>query len=64
MQLLEQKVNLAAQLKKLKHRLTAHIRSMAEMHRDIRDNGFVSNLFCFKLCFSADFKWREFGKNC
>lgn len=44
------------------HRLTAQIRSMAEMHRNIRDNEFVSILFRFKLCFSADFKWRELGK--
>lgn len=63
MQLLEQKVNLMAQLEKPKHTLIAQIRSMAKMHRDIRDNGFVSNLFCFILCFSADFRWTEFGKN-
>lgn len=36
---------------------------MAEMHGNIRDNEFVSILFSFKLCFSADFKWRELGKN-
>lgn len=44
------------------HRLTAQIRSMAEMHRNIKDNEFVSVLFSFKLTFSADFKWRELGK--
>lgn len=44
------------------HRVTAQIRSMAAMHRDIRNNKFVSILFSFKLHFSADFKWRELGK--
>lgn len=60
MQLLEQKVNLAAQLKKPKQRLTAQTRSIAEVHRGIKESGFVSN-FAFLLTSSRE-SWERTAK--